>query len=160
MSKIHDANSGNAVDTLSAVRSGGRRMSVEVDLLLQEAKESIEAAQNYRSELQQRLQGLSQARKQVPPPPLCRHTHGLGSATVRLPLHNKLIPSWREGRCDSCSPLTQLSPNWEFSLSLSLLSLPSSCRLDHPSPLLPHCKQCRYFLSPWTVERAETKSGL
>lgn len=42
-------------------------MSVEVDLLLQEAKESIEAAQNYRSELQQRLHGLSQARKQVGP---------------------------------------------------------------------------------------------
>lgn len=41
-------------------------MSVEVDLLLQEAKESIEAAQNYRSELQQRLHGLNQARKQVP----------------------------------------------------------------------------------------------
>ncbi|XP_029945446.1 cytokine receptor-like factor 3 [Salarias fasciatus] len=40
-------------------------MSVEVDLLLQEAKESIEAAQNYRSELQQRLNGLNQARKQV-----------------------------------------------------------------------------------------------
>ncbi|KAM3863450.1 cytokine receptor-like factor 3 [Diretmus argenteus] len=40
-------------------------MSVEVDALLQEAKESIEAAQNYRSELQQRLHGLSQARKQV-----------------------------------------------------------------------------------------------
>ncbi|XP_013856407.1 cytokine receptor-like factor 3, partial [Austrofundulus limnaeus] len=40
-------------------------MSLEVDLLLQEAKESIEAAQNYRSELQQRLQGLNQARKQV-----------------------------------------------------------------------------------------------
>ncbi|XP_029996182.1 cytokine receptor-like factor 3 [Sphaeramia orbicularis] len=40
-------------------------MSVEVDLLLQEAKESIEAAQNYRSELQQRLHGLNQARKQV-----------------------------------------------------------------------------------------------
>lgn len=40
-------------------------MSVEVELLVQEAKESIEAAQNYRSELQQRLQGLSQARKQV-----------------------------------------------------------------------------------------------
>ena len=48
--------------------SGGGRMSVEVDLLLQEAKESIEAAQNYRSELQQRLHGLNQARKQVPPP--------------------------------------------------------------------------------------------
>ncbi|XP_069573581.1 LOW QUALITY PROTEIN: cytokine receptor-like factor 3 [Brachyistius frenatus] len=40
-------------------------MSVEVDVLLQEAKESIEAAQNYRSELQQRLQSLNQARKQV-----------------------------------------------------------------------------------------------
>ncbi|XP_068192193.1 cytokine receptor-like factor 3 [Antennarius striatus] len=40
-------------------------MSVEVDVLLQEAKESIEAAQNYRHELQQRLHGLSQARKQV-----------------------------------------------------------------------------------------------
>lgn len=39
---------------------------MEVDLLLQEAKESIEAAQNYRSELQQRLHGLNQARKQVP----------------------------------------------------------------------------------------------
>lgn len=41
-------------------------MSVEVDFLVQEAKESIEAAQNYRSELQQRLHGLTQARKQVP----------------------------------------------------------------------------------------------
>lgn len=41
-------------------------MSVEVDLLVQEAKENIEAAQNYRSELQQRLHGLNQARKQVP----------------------------------------------------------------------------------------------
>lgn len=41
-------------------------MSAEVDMLLQEAKESIEAAQNYRSELQQRLHGLNQARKQVP----------------------------------------------------------------------------------------------
>lgn len=41
------------------------RMSVEAESLLQEVKECIEAAQNYRSELQQRLQGLSQARKQV-----------------------------------------------------------------------------------------------
>ncbi|XP_067089147.1 cytokine receptor-like factor 3 [Osmerus mordax] len=40
-------------------------MSIEAEVLLQEAKESIEAAQNYRSELQQRLHGLSQARKQV-----------------------------------------------------------------------------------------------
>lgn len=42
-----------------------KRMSIEAEALLQEAKESIEAAQNYRSELQQRLHGLSQARKQV-----------------------------------------------------------------------------------------------
>ncbi|XP_061080094.1 cytokine receptor-like factor 3 [Conger conger] len=40
-------------------------MSIETEALLQEAKESIEAAQNYRAELQQRLHGLSQARKQV-----------------------------------------------------------------------------------------------
>ncbi|CAB1350348.1 unnamed protein product [Coregonus sp. 'balchen'] len=40
-------------------------MSIEAEALLQEAKESIEAAQNYRSELQQRLHGLSQARKQA-----------------------------------------------------------------------------------------------
>lgn len=49
-------------------------MSVEVDLLLQEAKESIEAAQNYRSELQQRLHGLNQARKQVPASVHASHT--------------------------------------------------------------------------------------
>lgn len=46
--------------------SAGGTMSVEVDSLVQEAKENIEAAQNYRSELQQRLHGLNQARKQVP----------------------------------------------------------------------------------------------
>ncbi|XP_058272555.1 cytokine receptor-like factor 3 [Hemibagrus wyckioides] len=40
-------------------------MSVEAESLLQEVKECIEAAQNYRTELQQRIQGLSQARKQV-----------------------------------------------------------------------------------------------
>ncbi len=40
-------------------------MSIEAEALLQEAKESIEAAQNYRSELQQRLHGLNQGRKQV-----------------------------------------------------------------------------------------------
>ncbi|KAM6957366.1 cytokine receptor-like factor 3 [Aplochiton taeniatus] len=40
-------------------------MSLEAETLLLEAKESIEAAQNYRTELQERLHGLSQARKQV-----------------------------------------------------------------------------------------------
>ncbi|XP_019745470.1 cytokine receptor-like factor 3 [Hippocampus comes] len=40
-------------------------MSAEVDVLMQEAKESIEAAQNFRTELQQRLGGLNQARQQV-----------------------------------------------------------------------------------------------
>ena len=51
--------------------SVGRKMSIEAEVLLQEAKESIEAAQNYRSELQQRLHGLSQARKQVLRPICC-----------------------------------------------------------------------------------------
>lgn len=37
----------------------------EVRLLLQEARESIEAARSYRRELQQRLRGLHQAREQV-----------------------------------------------------------------------------------------------
>ncbi|KAJ8283689.1 hypothetical protein COCON_G00025390 [Conger conger] len=40
-------------------------MSIEAEVLLQEAKENIEAAQNYRSELQQRLHGLNQALNQV-----------------------------------------------------------------------------------------------
>ncbi|XP_075627126.1 cytokine receptor-like factor 3 isoform X2 [Balearica regulorum gibbericeps] len=37
----------------------------EVGLLLQEARESIEAARSYRRELEQRLRGLHQARKQI-----------------------------------------------------------------------------------------------
>uniref|UniRef100_A0A8C5EG75 Cytokine receptor-like factor 3 n=1 Tax=Gouania willdenowi TaxID=441366 RepID=A0A8C5EG75_GOUWI len=63
---------------------------LEVDLLLQEAKESIEAAQNYRSELQQRLHGLNQARKQVrgssgqARDALRRHFTELQAATARL----------------------------------------------------------------------------
>uniref|UniRef100_UPI00398F544A cytokine receptor-like factor 3 n=1 Tax=Pristiophorus japonicus TaxID=55135 RepID=UPI00398F544A len=41
-------------------------MEIEVQTeLLQEAKESIEAARNYKDELEQRLQGLNQARKQI-----------------------------------------------------------------------------------------------
>uniref|UniRef100_A0A3P8WZR8 Cytokine receptor-like factor 3 n=1 Tax=Cynoglossus semilaevis TaxID=244447 RepID=A0A3P8WZR8_CYNSE len=40
-------------------------VTLKMDTLLKEAKESIEAAQNYRSELQLRLHGLSQARTQV-----------------------------------------------------------------------------------------------
>lgn len=65
-------------------------MSVEAEALLQEAKESIEAAQNYRSELQQRLHGLSQARKQVrgtssqAREALKRHFSELQVATSRL----------------------------------------------------------------------------
>ncbi|KAG7459528.1 hypothetical protein MATL_G00211640 [Megalops atlanticus] len=70
--------------------SGGRRMSIEAEALLQEAKESIEAAQNYRSELQQRLHGLSQARKQVrgsssqTREALRRHFQELQTALARL----------------------------------------------------------------------------
>ncbi|XP_072298754.1 cytokine receptor-like factor 3 [Eucyclogobius newberryi] len=65
-------------------------MSAEVDLLLQEAKESIEAAQNYRSELQLRLHGLNQARKQVrgsssqARDALQRHFSELQSSAARL----------------------------------------------------------------------------
>ncbi|MGH0148777.1 UNVERIFIED_CONTAM: hypothetical protein FKN15_014336 [Acipenser sinensis] len=40
-------------------------MSIEAEALLQEAKESIEAARNYRSELQHRVQGLDLARQQI-----------------------------------------------------------------------------------------------
>ncbi|KAI1896771.1 hypothetical protein AGOR_G00098250 [Albula goreensis] len=40
-------------------------MSIEAEEMLQEAKENIEAAQNYKGELQQRLHGLNQAHNQV-----------------------------------------------------------------------------------------------
>uniref|UniRef100_A0A8D0GH15 Cytokine receptor-like factor 3 n=1 Tax=Sphenodon punctatus TaxID=8508 RepID=A0A8D0GH15_SPHPU len=40
-------------------------MELEVEALLQEARESIEAARSYSRELQQRLRGLHQARKQI-----------------------------------------------------------------------------------------------
>uniref|UniRef100_A0A3Q2VPI6 Uncharacterized protein n=1 Tax=Haplochromis burtoni TaxID=8153 RepID=A0A3Q2VPI6_HAPBU len=86
-------------------------MSVEVDVLLQEAKESIEAAQNYRSELQQRLHGLNQA---------------LLSLSVSLhPL--TLKDSCRPRRCDLSSLLTQKNPgrvNSPPSLPLCYLFLP------------------------------------
>lgn len=66
-------------------------MSVEVDVLLQEAKESIEAAQNYRSELQQRLNGLNQARKQVPHT-LCPHpTASTTSPHLRIKKHSTTV---------------------------------------------------------------------
>lgn len=40
-------------------------MELEPELLLQEARENVEAAQSYRRELGQRLQGLREARRQV-----------------------------------------------------------------------------------------------
>uniref|UniRef100_A0A8C0P9B4 Cytokine receptor like factor 3 n=1 Tax=Canis lupus familiaris TaxID=9615 RepID=A0A8C0P9B4_CANLF len=40
-------------------------MELEPELLLQEARESVEAAQSYRRELGQRLQGLREARRQI-----------------------------------------------------------------------------------------------
>ncbi|KAB0359176.1 hypothetical protein FD755_020764 [Muntiacus reevesi] len=40
-------------------------MELEPELLLQEARESVEAAQSYRRELSQRLQGLREARRQI-----------------------------------------------------------------------------------------------
>lgn len=50
---------------LLAARPGGGAMELEPELLLQEARENVEAAQSYRRELGQRLQGLREARRQV-----------------------------------------------------------------------------------------------
>ncbi|XP_034046674.1 cytokine receptor-like factor 3 [Thalassophryne amazonica] len=88
-------------------------MSVEVDMLLQEAKESIEAAQNYRCELQQRLHGLSQARKQVrgssgqAREALHRHFAELQAATNRLLTErlNVLLAEVDTIEADSIKPL-------------------------------------------------------
>lgn len=50
----------------AAGRAAGRgAMELEPELLLQEARENVEAAQSYRRELGQRLQGLREARRQV-----------------------------------------------------------------------------------------------
>ena len=40
-------------------------MELEPELMLQEARESVEAAQSYRRELSQRLQELREARRQI-----------------------------------------------------------------------------------------------
>lgn len=40
-------------------------MELDPELLLQEARENVEAAQSYRLELGQRLQGLQEAQRQV-----------------------------------------------------------------------------------------------
>lgn len=40
-------------------------MELEPEVLLQEARENVEAAQSYRRELGQRLQGLREAQRQV-----------------------------------------------------------------------------------------------
>lgn len=40
-------------------------MELEPEQLLQEARENVEAAQSYRRELGQRLQGLREAQRQV-----------------------------------------------------------------------------------------------
>ncbi|XP_051742441.1 cytokine receptor-like factor 3 [Ctenopharyngodon idella] len=88
-------------------------MSIEAEALLQEAKESIEAAQNYRSELQQRLHGLSQARKQVrgsasqTREALQRHFQELQTAVSRLLTErlNALLQEVDNIELDSVSPL-------------------------------------------------------
>lgn len=65
-------------------------MSIEVEVLLQEAKENIEAAQNYRAELQQRLHGLNQARKQVEPG--AKLQPGPGGLFIESALHALTLP--------------------------------------------------------------------
>ena len=114
-------------------------MSVEVDALLQEAKESIEAAQNYRSELQQRLHGLNQARKQVPPSVHTSYTH----FTQFFLLGRHLCPfdTLTHSLCFEHTRPGRAWPSWVpgefiYSLRRSLLSLPSSCCLDLPFQLL------------------------
>uniref|UniRef100_A0A3Q0RXV4 Uncharacterized protein n=1 Tax=Amphilophus citrinellus TaxID=61819 RepID=A0A3Q0RXV4_AMPCI len=67
------------------------RMSVEVDVLLQEAKESIEAAQNYRGELQQRLHGLNQACKQVLQPALISCEKQLKKYCEQVPFLTRVL---------------------------------------------------------------------
>ncbi|KAK2111441.1 Cytokine receptor-like factor 3 [Saguinus oedipus] len=49
-------------------------MELEPELLLQEARESVEAAQSYRRELGHRLEGLREARRQE----LCGPGDGAG----------------------------------------------------------------------------------
>lgn len=48
-----------------AARPDEGAMELEPELLLQEARENVEAAQSYRRELGHRLQGLQEARRQV-----------------------------------------------------------------------------------------------
>ncbi|KAL6476396.1 hypothetical protein MHYP_G00148950 [Metynnis hypsauchen] len=102
-------------------------MSVEAEVLLQEAKESIEAAQNYRSELQQRLQGLSQARKQVrgssthTREALRRHFQELQTALNRL-LSDRLNGLLQEVDAieqDSVSPLDDCQKLIEHGVSMA-----------------------------------------
>uniref|UniRef100_A0AAR2IVN4 Cytokine receptor-like factor 3 n=2 Tax=Pygocentrus nattereri TaxID=42514 RepID=A0AAR2IVN4_PYGNA len=103
------------------------KMSVEAEVLLQEAKESIEAAQNYRSELQQRLQGLSQARKQVrgssthTREALRRHFQELQTALSRL-LSDRLSALLQEVDAieqDSVSPLDDCQKLIEHGVSMA-----------------------------------------
>lgn len=124
-------------------RSRGRRMSVEVDLLLQEAKESIEAAQNYRGELQQRLHGLNQARKQV-----------------LQPVASSLVPALPFSQMSSSGPRrskvvdpTGVPGESTLSPPLSVIfSFPPPSRFTRPAA---RSKQCCYFLflrsdnEPW-----------
>ncbi|KTF78117.1 hypothetical protein cypCar_00016492 [Cyprinus carpio] len=101
------------INSSSKLLPRSARMSIEAEALLQEAKESIEAAQNYRSELQQRLHGLSQARKQVrgsasqTRDALQRHFQELQTAVSRL-LTERLSALLQEVdniELDSVSPL-------------------------------------------------------
>ncbi|XP_030645873.1 cytokine receptor-like factor 3 [Chanos chanos] len=100
-------------------------MSIETEALLQEAKESIEAAQNYRSELQQRLHGLSQARKQVrgsasqTREALRRHFQELQTAVNRLLADrlSGLLQEVDEIEQDSVSPLDDCQKLIEHGIS-------------------------------------------
>lgn len=65
-----------------AERPDEEAMELEPELLLQEARENVEAAQSYRRELGQRLQGLRAARRQVGGPRRRGRGRGPGARAV------------------------------------------------------------------------------
>ncbi|TRY59626.1 hypothetical protein DNTS_003898 [Danionella cerebrum] len=118
------------------------RMSIEVEALLLEAKESIEAAQNYRSELQQRLHGLSQARKQVKPSQRNRYSNSASKLVLTDGLtHGTLRLGSLEDGDPAC--FTLLSPYYASGIFSNFLLLPPS------PPEKPHSSRkqsCNFLL--------------
>uniref|UniRef100_A0A674JXM3 Cytokine receptor-like factor 3 n=1 Tax=Terrapene triunguis TaxID=2587831 RepID=A0A674JXM3_9SAUR len=73
-------------------------MDPEGEALLLEARESVEAARSYRRELQQRLRGLQQARKQV-------GHWGLGGRAEGAGAGHEVKGSWAQSCAGECRVL-------------------------------------------------------